>query len=99
MDVKITLDEKSIPAEWYNIVPDLPFDLPPATSSRTGYPIGPHDLEDLFPAEVIEQELDTKRRTIKIPDAVRETYRLWRPTLRITSALTRLPTVQKQDQK
>jgi tryptophan synthase beta chain len=99
MDVKITLDEKSIPAEWYNIVPDLPFDLPPATDSRTGYPIGPHDLEDLFPPALIEQELDTKHRTIKIPDAVRETYRLWRPTLRITSALTRLPTVQKQDQK
>jgi tryptophan synthase beta chain len=80
MDVKITLDEKSIPGEWYNMVPDLPFDLPPATSPRTGYQIGPHDLEDLFPPALIEQELDTKRRTIKIPDAVRETYRLWRPT-------------------
>jgi len=80
MDVKITLDEKAIPGEWYNIVPDLPFDLPPATSSRTGYPIGRHDLEDLFPQALIEQELDTKSRTIKIPEAVRDTYRLWRPT-------------------
>jgi tryptophan synthase beta chain len=80
MDVKITLDEKSIPGEWYNIIPDLPFDLPPATSPRTGYPIGPHDLEDLFPQPAIEQELDTKRRTVRIPDAVREIYRLWRPT-------------------
>ena len=80
MDVKITLDEKAIPGEWYNIVPDLPFDLPPATSPRTGYPIGPHDLEYLFPQAIIEQELATKRRSVKIPDAVRETYRFWRPT-------------------
>lgn len=80
MDVKITLDEKSIPSEWYNIIPDLPFDLPPATSPRTGYPITPHDLEELFPQAIIEQELDTRRQTVKIPDAVRETYRLWRPT-------------------
>lgn len=80
MDIKITLNEKDIPSEWYNIVPDLPFDLPPATSPRTGYPIGPHDLKDLFPEALIEQELDTKRRSFKIPDAVRQTYRLWRPT-------------------
>ncbi len=80
MDVKITLGEKSIPGEWYNIIPDLPFDLPPATSPRTGYPIGPHDLKDLFPEALIEQELDTKHRSIKIPHAVREIYRLWRPT-------------------
>ncbi len=99
MDVKITLDEKSIPGEWYNIIPDLPFDLPPATSSRTGYPIGSHDLEDLSRPALIEQELDTKHRTIKIPDAVGEIHRLWRPALRINSALTRLPTVQTQAQR
>jgi tryptophan synthase beta chain len=80
MEVKITLDEKSLPTEWYNIVPDLPFDLPPATSPRTGYPIGAHELEDLFPQALIEQELDTKRRSAGIPDAVRDIYMLWRPT-------------------
>jgi tryptophan synthase beta chain len=80
MDVKITLDEKSMPGEWYNIIPDLPFDLPPATSPRTGYPIGAHELEDLFAQALIDQELDTKRRLAKIPDAVREIYLLWRPT-------------------
>ncbi len=80
MEVKISLDEKAIPGEWYNIVPELPFDLPPATSPRTGYPIGPHDLEGLFPQAIIEQELDTRSRSIRIPDAVRDTYRLWRPT-------------------
>lgn len=80
MDAKFNLDEKLMPNEWYNIIPDLPFDLPPATSPRTGYPIGPHELEDLFPQALIDQELDTKRRSIKIPDAVKEIYRLWRPT-------------------
>lgn len=80
MDIKITLDEKSVPNEWYNIIPDLPFDLPPATSPRTGYPIGARELEDLFPEAIIEQELDTKHRSVKIPDAVKDIYLLWRPS-------------------
>ena len=49
MDSKIILSEKEIPTEWYNIIPDLPFSLPPATGPRTGYLVGPYDLEDLFP--------------------------------------------------
>ena len=79
-DKKVLLREDDIPSEWYNIIPDLPFDLPPATSPTTGYPIGPHDLADLFPRELANQELDREHRAIRIPDPVRELYRLWRPT-------------------
>jgi predicted alternative tryptophan synthase beta-subunit len=99
MCVKITLDEKSVPGECHNTIPDLPFVLPSAISYRTGYPIGPHDLEDLSRPALMEQELDTKHRTIRIPDAVAESHRLWRPALRINSAVTRLPTVQTQAQR
>jgi len=80
MNTKIILGEKDIPTEWYNIIPDLPFPLPPATSPRTGYPIGPHELEDLFPRVLIQQELDKEQRMVKIPEEVRELYKLWRPT-------------------
>ncbi len=45
MDSKIILSDKEIPTEWYNIIPDLPFSLPPATNPRTGYAVGPHDLQ------------------------------------------------------
>ena len=79
-DMRTMLREDDMPSEWYNIIPELPFDLPPATSPTTGYPIGPHDLTDLFPEELANQELDRERRTIKVPDPVRELYRLWRPT-------------------
>jgi len=80
VDSKIILSEKEIPTEWYNIIPDLPFSLPPATSPRTGYTVGPHDLEDLFPRALIEQELDRSQRRFKIPEEVREIYKMWRPT-------------------
>ena len=80
MDTKIMLGEREIPSEWYNIVPDLPFSMPPATSPKTGYPIGSHELEDLFPKALIEQELDRGQRRFKVPDEVREVYALWRPT-------------------
>ena len=79
-DKKILLREDDIPSDWYNVIPDLPFDLPPATSSSTGYSVGPHDLTDLFPLELAKQELDKERRTTRIPEPVRAIYRLWRPT-------------------
>jgi predicted alternative tryptophan synthase beta-subunit len=44
VDSKIILSEKEIPTEWYNIIPDLPLSLLPATSYRTGYAVGLHDL-------------------------------------------------------
>jgi predicted alternative tryptophan synthase beta-subunit len=98
MDVKITLDEKSIPGEWYNIVPDLPFDLPPATSARTGYRIG-------LPALKEEKTILFALNAHGYFDlGAYESYLAGRleeggsPTERITSALTRLPTVPKQDQ-
>ncbi len=37
MGSKVILSEKEIPTEWYNIIPDLPLSLPPATGPRTGY--------------------------------------------------------------
>ena len=99
MDVKITLDEKSIPGEWYNMVPDLPFDLPPATSARTGYRIG-------LPALKEEKTILFALNAHGYFDlGTYESYLAGRleeggsPTERITSALTRLPTVPKQDQK
>ena len=45
----------------------------------THQPIGPADLEPLFPMELILQEVSTQRE-IEIPQAVRDVYRLWRPT-------------------
>jgi tryptophan synthase beta chain len=76
---KFTLDEKDIPSKWYNIVADLKSPPAPVLHPGTGQPIGPADLAPLFPMELIKQEVSPER-WIAIPDAVRDVYRLWRPS-------------------
>jgi len=76
---KIILDEDEIPAQWYNVLPDLPSPLPPVIHPATLKPIGPEDLAPLFPMALIQQEV-SQERYIEIPDEVREVYKLWRPT-------------------
>jgi tryptophan synthase beta chain len=76
---KFLLSEKSLPKAWYNIQADLPQPLPPVVHPGTGEPIGPEDLAPLFPMALIGQEV-SQERWIEIPDAVRDIYRLWRPT-------------------
>jgi tryptophan synthase beta chain len=76
---KFLLDEKDIPAAWYNIQADFKTPAPPPLHPGTGQPIGPQDLAPLFPMELIKQEV-SQERWIEIPDAVRDVYRLWRPS-------------------
>ncbi len=76
--VKFTLDEDRIPKAWYNLAADLPSPLPPVLHPGTKQPIGPSDLEPLFPMALIQQEVSTERY-IEIPAPVREIYRSWRP--------------------
>jgi tryptophan synthase beta chain len=76
---KFPLDEKAIPESWYNIVPDLPFGLEPPLNPATREPAGPADFAPIFPEEIIRQEV-TQERYVPIPEEVRETYALWRPT-------------------
>jgi len=78
-DTKIILSEKDIPTHWYNVAADLPFELPPVIHPGTKQPVGPDDLAPLFPMGLIMQEVSAER-FLGIPDAVRDVYRLWRPT-------------------
>ena len=72
--VKFLLDESRLPKAWYNIAADLPQPLPAVLHPGTGKPIGPADLEPLFPMELILQEV-TQEREVPIPEPVREVYR------------------------
>ncbi|WP_037370243.1 TrpB-like pyridoxal phosphate-dependent enzyme [Amycolatopsis orientalis] len=76
---KYILDEADLPAQWYNVVPDLPEPPPPPLHPGTREPVGPADLAPLFPQALIEQEV-TAERYIDIPEEVRDVYRLWRPS-------------------
>ena len=76
---KFILDESQIPAQWYNVIPDLPAPPPPPLHPGTGQPVGPDDLAPLFPMELIRQEV-TGEPYVDIPGEVIDVYKLWRPT-------------------
>lgn len=76
---KFLLDEEEIPKDWYNIQADLQTPLAPPLNPATKEPIGPEALAQIFPMELIKQEV-SRERWIPIPEEVREVYRLWRPS-------------------
>jgi len=77
-DTKILLGESAIPTHWYNVAADLPRPPDPYLGAD-GKPVGPEAMTAIFPPALIEQEVSAER-WIPIPEAVREIYRLWRPT-------------------
>ena len=71
MDYKITLNSNEVPKEWYNIIADLPQELPMPKNSE-----GKNQIEALslaFTKAGLEQEF-AKERYIKIPSEVRKLY-------------------------
>lgn len=79
-ETKVTLDLDEMPKRWYNILPDLPEQLPPPLNPATKEPVGPEELEPIFPMALIQQEVSDKKY-ISIPEEVREAYsQVGRPT-------------------
>ncbi len=77
-EMKIYLDEKDMPSQWYNLAADLPTaPLPPLTPD--GKPCTPEMLEAIFPRNLIEQEI-SKERWIDIPREIRSMLFKWRPS-------------------
>ena len=79
MQTKFLLSEDQIPTHWYNVIPDLPGPMAPVIHPGTKKPVTPDDLLPLFPMGLIEQEV-SRERFIRIPDEVREIYKIWRPS-------------------
>ena len=76
---KFLLDEKDMPRQWYNILPDMPVPMDPPLSPQTLKPAGPEDFTPLFPMGLIMQEM-SQDRYIDIPDEVLDVYALYRPS-------------------
>ena len=76
---KFILTEDRIPTHWVNLLPDLPGEPLPPLNPGTMQPAGPDDLTPIFPMEIIGQEVSGEPE-VEIPEAVRDVYRLWRPT-------------------
>ncbi len=77
MEIKIPLKEKDIPKQWYNLAPDLPSPLLPPLGPD-GKPVSPDMLAPVFPMNLIEQEVSTKR-WIDIPGEILDILYRWRP--------------------
>src|SRR6476661_5272157 len=77
--LKYVLGEDAIPSHRINLLPDLPGEPLPPLNPQTGEPAGPPDLTPIFPMGLIMQEVSPEPE-VAIPDAVRDAYRLWRPT-------------------
>ena len=77
--IKYLLSEDKMPTAWYNIQADLPTPAPAVLHPGTGKPIGPEDLEPIFPMALIQQEVSLER-WLEIPEQVQSIYQQWRPT-------------------
>lgn len=75
--VKVFLNEKDIPRQWYNLAADLPTPLLPPLGPD-GNPIGPEMLAPVFPMNLIEQEVSSER-WIDIPEGILDILYRWRP--------------------
>ncbi|MBD3223994.1 MAG: TrpB-like pyridoxal phosphate-dependent enzyme [Caldithrix sp.] len=78
MQQKVTLSEKEMPRQWYNLAADLPSPIQPPLGPD-GQPIKPEMLEAVFPGNLIEQEM-SPQRWIDIPEGILEILYRWRPT-------------------
>lgn len=76
---KILLGEDQIPRFWTNIQGYLESLPSPPLNPQTREPIGPQDLQAIFPMALIEQEVSLERE-VEIPEPVRKAFGLWRPT-------------------
>jgi tryptophan synthase beta chain len=78
--VAVHLPQEELPTSWYNILPDLPVQLPPPLDPATNEPASPQKLERIFAKELIRQEVSSEP-SIRIPDEVLEAYMsIGRPT-------------------
>lgn len=77
---KFLLPESEIPTAWYNVLADMKNKPMPMLNPGTREPLKAEDLYPLFARALADQEMNTKDAYIEIPEAIREKYRMWRPT-------------------
>ena len=77
---KIYLTENELPKEWYNVRADMRTDHRPLLNPATLQPVRLEELEPVFCTELAKQELNDKDDFIEIPKAVRDFYKMYRPS-------------------
>ena len=87
---KIYLEEKEMPAQWYNVRADMANKPAPLLTPGTMQPITLDELKPVFCEELARQELDDTTPYIDIPEEIRSFYKMYRP-----SPLTRAYCLEK----
>lgn len=77
---KIYLDEKDIPASWYNMRADMKNKPAPLLNPGTGRPMTAQELSGVFCEELVKQELNETDAYIEIPKDIRDFYKMYRPS-------------------
>lgn len=81
---KILLSESQLPQSWYNIVADLPFDLPKPLHPVEDRAVEIEDFDWLWPRECLRIELQKEEygtdAWIDIPKFISDVYRRYRPS-------------------
>ena len=77
---KIYLQESEMPTRWYNLRADMKNKPAPLLNPATLQPCKPEELEAVFCADLVRQELDDTTPFFDIPQEVREYYRTYRPS-------------------
>lgn len=78
--MRATMNKSIIPNSWFNAIADYPELFEPYMDSETYEFLEADDLKRVFTPSLIEQDLNTRQRTIRIPDELMQFYKLWRPT-------------------
>ena len=77
---KTYLAEEELPTAWYNMRADMKKKPAPLLNPATLKPVTAEELEHVFCKECVRQELDDTTAYIPIPQAVRDFYKMYRPS-------------------
>ena len=77
---KTYLDEHDLPTAWYNVRADMKKKPAPLIDPATFKPCSQDALEHVFCRECVRQELDDTSPYIPIPGAIRDFYKMYRPS-------------------
>ncbi|MBQ1376240.1 MAG: TrpB-like pyridoxal-phosphate dependent enzyme, partial [Clostridia bacterium] len=77
---KIYLEESEMPTSWYNMRADMKVKPAPLLNPGTHKPLTAEEMSGIFCEELVAQELDDTTAYIKIPDEIRNFYKMYRPS-------------------
>ncbi len=77
---KIYLSENDMPKQWYNMRAIMKEQPDPMLHPGTMKPCSKEELSQVFCADLVEQELNTKDELIEIPQEIGDFYKMYRPS-------------------